>query len=68
MNEEIPEELGQVETNVPSNFLKSVCTKHFLCATFYQHSCIFRMSCMKCVQQIFLKENLLEVFLCELIS
>jgi len=40
----------KVITNVPSNFL------NFLCATFYQHSSIFRMPCMKCIQKHFLKE------------
>jgi len=34
-----------VRVNVPSNFFKSVCTQNFLCATFYQHSSIFRRPC-----------------------
>src|SRR6218665_465610 len=56
--------------NVPCNFLKCVCTQNFLCATFYQHSSIFRSPCMKYVQTHFLKENLcaLQVFLCAFIS
>jgi len=57
-------------TNIPSNFLKSVHT-NFLCATFYQHSSIFRMPCMKYMQTHFLKENLcaFQSFLvCALIS
>src|SRR6218665_1806259 len=56
--------------NVPSNFLKSVCTQNFLCATFYRHLSIFRMTCIKYVQNHFLKENLcaLKIFLCALIS
>jgi len=44
--------------NVRSNFLKSMCTKNFMCATFYQHLSIFRIMYMKCVPQNFLKENL----------
>ena len=48
----------------PAIFLKSVCTQNFLCATFYQHCCRFRTTCMKCVQKHFLKENIcaLQVF------
>src|SRR6218665_991249 len=55
-------------TNVPSNFLNGVCAQNFLCATFYQHSSLFR--CVKYVQKTILKENLseLQVFLCVLIS
>jgi len=30
-------ELMNAVSNVPSNFIKSVCTKNFLCAKFYQH-------------------------------
>jgi len=41
--------------NVASNFVKSVCAKIVLCATFYQHSSIFRMTCIKCVQKTFFK-------------
>ena len=40
----------------PLNFLKSVCTQNFLCATLYQHSSIFRMTCMKYMQKHFLKK------------
>ena len=56
-------------TNVPSNFLKPVCPQNFLCATFYQHSSIFRTTCMKCVQKHFLEENVcaLQALLCALI-
>ena len=51
-------------TNVPSNFVKSVCAQNFLCATLYQHSSIYRTTCVKHVQKHFLKENLcaLQVF------
>jgi len=54
----------------PSNFLKSLCAQNFLCATFYQHSSIFRTPHMKYVQTHILTENLcaLQVFLCALIS
>src|SRR6218665_1349267 len=56
--------------NVPSNFLKSLCAQHFLCTTFYQHSSIFRMPCLKYVQTHLLKGDLcaLKVFLSALIS
>ena len=58
------------DTNVPSIFLKSLCTQNFQCATFYQQSSIFRMTCMKYVETHFSKENLcaLQVFLCGFIS
>jgi len=36
-----------LQSNVPSNLLKFVCAKHFLCAKFYQHSSILRTTCMK---------------------
>ena len=59
-----------VVANIPSNFLKSVCAQNFLCATFYQHSSIFRTPCRKYAQTHCLKENLcvLQVFLYALIS
>ena len=47
---------SRVKVNVSSNFLKSVYTQNFLCATFYQHSFIFRTS-MKYVQKTFKKKN-----------
>src|SRR6218665_3931464 len=52
-------------TNVPSNFLKSVCAKNFLCETLCQHSSEFRTTYMKYVQKHFGKEHLwsLQVFL-----
>ena len=40
-------------SNVPSHLLKSVCAKYFLCATFYQHSSMFRTPCRKCVLKHF---------------
>jgi len=43
--------------NVPSNLLKSACTQNILCATFYQHSAIFRTPCKTYVQTHFLKEK-----------
>jgi len=45
-----------VTTNAPSNFLKSVCAQNFLCATFYQHSSIFRTTRMIYVQKYFLRK------------
>src|SRR6218665_1326670 len=44
--------------NIPSNFLKSVCSQNFLCATFCQHSSIFITTCMKCVKKHFFKRKL----------
>jgi len=52
-------------TNVPSNFLKSVCAQNFLCATFYQHSSIFKTPCMKYVHLCLCA---LQIFLCAFIS
>jgi len=40
-----------VSSNVPSNFLKSVC------ATFYQDSSVFGTTCMKYVQKDVWKEH-----------
>ena len=53
-------------TNVSSNFLRSVSAKNFLCAKFYKHSSILRMTCTKYVPKHCLKENIcvLQVLLC----
>jgi len=61
---------GLVGTNVPSNFLKSVCAQHFFCAALYLNSSEFGMTCMKYVQKHIWKELLcvLQVFLCSLVS
>jgi len=60
----------ELEANVSSNFLKSVCTENFFCATFYQNSSEFAMTCMIYVHRHFLKENwcALQFFLCALVS
>src|SRR6218665_1775074 len=42
-------------TNVPSNFVKSMCSTNFLCTTFYQQSSKFRTPSMKYVQTHFKK-------------
>jgi len=44
-----------IGSNVPSNFLKSVCTQNFLCGTFYYKSSILRTTCMKYVRKTFFK-------------
>ena len=43
----------RVQTNEPSNFLKSECSLNFLCATFYEHSYIFKTTYLKYVQKHF---------------
>src|SRR6218665_2158853 len=47
--------ISPVIVNVPSNFLKPVCATKFLCATFYQHSSIYRTTRMIYVQKTFFK-------------
>src|SRR6218665_1048919 len=44
-----------IQSNVPSNFLKSVCTKNFFCATFYQDSSVYGKMCIKDVHEIMCK-------------
>ena len=51
-------EIPQAWTNVPSNFLKSVCAQNFQCATFYQYrySSTFRTTCKICANPFFYRK------------